>query len=92
MNRPPLLMHLRIRNTQHKFGLWLPLFLIIPVALEVFIILSPLILLAVILLWDSGWVKTMLLAPWVAWRIFCATRGLKVDVENTRECVQISFV
>jgi hypothetical protein len=92
MNRPPLLMHLRIRNAQHRFGLWLPLFLIIPVALVVFIILSPLILLAVIVLWERGWGKTVLLAPWAAWRVFCATRGLRVDVENTRECVQISFV
>ena len=92
MNRPPLLMHLRIRNTRHKFGFWLPLFLIIPVALVVFIILSPLILLAVIIFWDSGRGKTALLAPWAAWRVFCATRGLRVDVENRRECIQIAFV
>ena len=92
MNRPPLLMHLRVKNPEHKFGLWLPLFLIIPVALVVFIILSPLILLAIIVLWHKGWGKTALLAPWAAWRVFCATRGLKVDVQNPRDCLQISFV
>ena len=92
MNRPPLLMHLRIRNDEHKFGLWLPLFLLIPVALVVFIILSPLILLAIIILWPSGWGKTALLAPWAAWRIFCATRGLRVDVQKPGEVVQILFV
>ena len=92
MNRPPLLMHLRIRNPEHKFGLWLPLFLIIPVALVVFIILSPFILVAVVIFWDRGWGKTALLAPWAAWRVFCATRGLKVDVENRRETVQVAFI
>jgi hypothetical protein len=92
MKRPPLLMHFRIRNTRHKFGIWLPIFLIIPVALVVYIILSPLILLAVIFFWDRGWGKTALLAPWAAWKVFCATRGLKVDAQNNRECVQILFV
>lgn len=92
MNMPPLLMRMKIQNPEHKFGLWLPLFLIIPVALVVFIILLPLILLAAILLWHRGWGKPVLLAPWAAWRIFCATRGLKVDVQNPRECVLISFV
>ena len=92
MNRPPLMMRLKIRNPEHKFGLWLPIFLIIPVALVVYIILSPLILLAIIILWPTGWGKTVLLAPWYAWRVFCATRGLKVDVQNPTECVLISFV
>ena len=92
MNRPPLLMHLRLRNEEHNFGLWLPLFLLIPVALVVLIILSPLILLAIIVLWHRGWGKTALLAPWAAWRVFCATRGLKVDVKNPTECVKIAFI
>jgi len=92
MNRPPLLMRVKIQNTEHKFGLWLPLFLLIPIAVVVFIILSPLILLAVIFFWHKGWGKTALMTPWAAWRVFCATRGLKVDVQNPRDCVLISFV
>jgi hypothetical protein len=92
MNRPPLLMRLRIHNRDHKFGLWLPLFLLIPVALVVFIILSPLILLAVIILWPTGWGKVALLAPWYAWCCFCATRGLNVDVQGPREIVKIAFI
>jgi hypothetical protein len=92
MNRPPLLMRLKIHNPDHKFGLWLPLFLLIPVALVVFIILSPLILLAVIILWPTGWGKVALLAPWAAWRVFCATRGLRVDVQGPRESVKIVFI
>jgi hypothetical protein len=92
MNRPPLLMRLRIHNEDHNLGLWLPLFLLIPVALVVYIILSPLILLAIIILWPIGWGKVALLAPWYAWNCFCATRGLKVDVQGPRECVKIAFI
>lgn len=92
MKRPPLLMRLRIHNEEHKFGLWLPLFLLIPIALVVFIILSPLILLAVIILWPTGWGKVALLAPWYAWRVYCAARGLKVDVQNPGEVVKIAII
>ena len=92
MNRPPMLMHLRFKDGKKKFGLWLPLFLLIPIALVVYIILSPLILLATIVLWPTGWGKVALLAPWYAWNCFCATRGLKVDVQGPREIVKIAFI
>ena len=92
MNMPPLLMRLKIKNDEHDFGLWLPLFLFLLIALVVFIILLPLLILAVIVLWPCGWGKTVLLAPWAACRIFCATRGLKVDVQGPREVVKIYFV
>ena len=48
MNRPPMLMHLKFQSENGKFGLWLPLFLLIPLALVVLIILSPLILIAIL--------------------------------------------
>ena len=41
MKRPPMLMHMRIQGERGGFGLWLPLFLLLPLALVVFIILSP---------------------------------------------------
>jgi len=40
MKRPPMLMHMRIQGERKGFGLWLPLFLLLPLALVVFIILS----------------------------------------------------
>lgn len=92
MNRPPMLMHVRVRNESTNFGLWLPLFLLIPVVLVVLIILSPLILIAVLVLWPSGWGKLALLTLRAAIVSFCALRGLKVDVHNPRESVFISVV
>jgi len=92
MNRPPMLMHLKIIGENANFGLWLPLFLLIPLALAVLIILSPLILIGVLALWPSGWGKKAVLALWAAIVSFCSLRGLKVDVQNRRESVYISVV
>ena len=92
MKRPPMLMHVKVRGESRGLGLWLPLFLLIPLALTVFIILSPLILIAVIVLWPSGWGKRALLVLWTALEIFCSIRGLKVDIRNRQQYVLISVV
>ena len=92
MIRPPLLMRVKVRGENANFGLWLPLFLLIPLALVILIILSPLILIATIILWPSGWGKLGLVGLWAAIVSFCSMRGLKVDVHGSRESVYISVV
>ena len=92
MKRPPMLMHLRFQGEERGFGLWLPLFLLLPLAFVVIIILSPLILIAVIVLWPSGWGKRALLVLRAAFDVFCSMRGLRVDVQNSNQCVYISVV
>jgi hypothetical protein len=95
MNWPPMLMHVRIQNEKTKFGLWLPLFLLIPLALVILIILSPLILIAILILWACGYGR------WVWWALRClkaaivsswAIRGLKVDVQGHNGVVQVSVI
>jgi hypothetical protein len=94
MNRPPLWMHLHLKNEArgHDFGLWLPLFLLLPLALVVLIILSPLILIALLVLWPTGWSGWALRALGAAGGVFCAMRGLKVNVENRDQYVYVSIV
>ena len=92
MKRPPMLMHMRIQGEERGFGLWLPLFLLLPLALVVFIILSPLILVSVLVLWPSGWGKRALLISRAAVEIFWEMRGLKVDVRKGRQIVSFSMV
>ena len=92
MSRPPLLMRMRFDNGDRRFGLWLPLFLLMPLALVVFIILSPLILIAVLVLWPSGWGKLALQVMRSAWGLYCSMRGLEVSVNNRHDCVYISVV
>jgi hypothetical protein len=95
MNRPPVLMHVKIKNEKSDFGLWLPLFLLFPLALVVLLVLSPLVLIAILVLWGCGYGR------WVRWGLRClvvafvsswALRGLKVDVQGRRENVFISVV
>ena len=92
MKRPPMLMRLRIQGEERGFGLWLPLFLLLPLALVVFIVLSPLILITVIVLWPSGWGKRALLVLRFAVEALCSMRGLKVDVKNGAQCIYISII
>ena len=92
MKRPPMLMHMRVQGEKSEFGLWLPLFLLLPLALVVFIILSPLILVAAIVLWPNGWGKRALLSLRAAVEIFWSMRGLSLDVHSGRQRVSISVV
>jgi hypothetical protein len=92
MNWPPMLMHIKVQNEEHNFGLWLPLFLLLPLALVVLIILSPLIFIAVLVLWPSGWGEWALMALWGAIVSFWSLRGLTVDVQNGSKCVYVSVV
>jgi hypothetical protein len=87
-----MLMHLRIQGEERGFGLWLPLFLLLPVALVVLIILSPLILIAVLVLWPSGWGKRALLVLRAAFEVFYSMRGLSIDIQSSNQCVYISVV
>ena len=92
MNRPPMLMHVKIQNEDRRFGLWLPLFLLLPLALVVLIILSPLILIAVLVLWPSGWGRWAWIALQAAFMSFWSLRGLKVDIQNDNQYVYVSVV
>jgi len=92
MNRPPTWMHVKIQGEHRGCGLWLPLFLLLPLALVVLLILSPLILIAVLVLLPSGrgiWALRVLRA---AFGVFCSLRGLKVDIQSGHESVYISVV
>ena len=92
MNRPPLWMRVKVKNERSDFGIWLPLFLIIPLAMILSIILSPFLLIAFLILWPFGWGKLVLLVPCGVIVTFCAMRGLKVNVDNPRESVYVSVV
>jgi hypothetical protein len=92
MTRPPMLMHVKMKGEGRSFGLWLPLFLLLPLLLVVLIILSPLILIALLVLWPSGWGKWALLLLKTTFGLFCSMRGLKIDIWNGRQCVYISVV
>ena len=89
---PPSLLRIRIRNSNIRFSLWLPLFLIWPLVLLAMVILSPLIILCAVLLWPLGGPsKPLLLTGPVFFRLFCSLRGLEIAVEKSPDQVLISF-
>jgi hypothetical protein len=90
-----MLMHVKVKNEKSNFGLWLPLFLLFPLALVVLIILSPLIIIGILVLLMLGqerWVEWGLRCLWVAIVSSWALRGLKVDVQNGNQHVFVSVV
>ena len=91
---PPLLMNVRVREDNDRFGIFvpLPLFLLLPIALVIFIILSPLILVAAIVTWPSGWGRAGLQALWAACGIYCSIRGLKVDIRGPQTLVKVTVI
>ena len=95
MNCPPMLMHVKVKNEKSDFGIWLPLFLLFPLALVILLILSPLILIGVLVLCALGQGR------WVWWGLRCfkfaivsswALRGLKVDVQGPKEMVEVTVI
>jgi hypothetical protein len=88
---PPSLLRLRVRDGNHRIGIWFPLVLVWPVVLTIGLLLSPLVIVASIILWPFGWGKTLLLAGPMLFRTFCALRGLRLSVEQPAEEVLIYF-
>lgn len=92
MNWPPMLMHIRVHNQDANFGLWLPLFLIALLVLAVFLVISPLILIALFVCYCLGWGKMAWFAIRMVFVALWNLHGLKVDVQNAKETVFISIV
>ncbi|MBN2240124.1 MAG: hypothetical protein JW712_10150 [Dehalococcoidales bacterium] len=90
MNRPPMTMHVKIKNHDTKFGIWIPLFIIFPILAILFIALAPLALLAAIIVLPFGYARAVLCAP-LLFSVLCAMRGLEVDIKSgNNETVLVS--
>lgn len=93
MKWPPYLMHFKIRNPQHTFSIWLPLFIIGPIALvfllALLLIALPFLVLSVI--FTGRWIP--LRKAWTVTSsvvgILHGLNGLKVDVEDHGQHVLI---
>ena len=79
---PPSLLGFRIQSPTRDFWIWLPLFLLWPLVVLAALVMLPLILLTSLVLWPTGWGRTLLFTgPWL-FRMFCALRGLVIDVKS----------
>ena len=89
MTVPPSILRVRIRTSDRRLGLWIPLFIIWPLAVIIALTLLPLVLIAAFILWPKGLGRPLLLAGPLAWRMFCALRGLEVSVERPGQQVLV---
>jgi hypothetical protein len=92
MSIPPCLMHVRIHNEEHHFGLWLPLFLAWLILAALLLAILPIFLILLIVALPFGWGEFMLLLGPRFYNILCALRGLKVEIDRTNEKVEVLFV
>jgi hypothetical protein len=92
MSIPPCLLHLRIHNEEHNFGIWLPLFLAWLILAVLILALLPIFLILLIVALPFGWGEFMLLLGPRFYNILCALRGLKVDIDRANEKFEILFV
>ena len=92
MSLPPCLLHVRVHNKEHNFGIWLPLFLAWLILAALILAFLPLYLILLIIAFPFGWGEFMLLLVPQLYNVLCALKGLKVDVDKTSEKVEILFV
>ena len=92
MKRPPILMHVKIRNERRGLNLWIPIFLLLPLALAIFIIVAPLILIVIPIFWPSGRRRRALQIFGVVFEIICSMRGINVDMQSNHDYFYISAV
>jgi len=85
----PLLLCLGIGR--RRFPVWLPLFLLWPVAAAVIIVLAPLVLLAALILRPLGWGKLVIISGPMFFGVLCALRGLELNLNLGNRLVLISF-
>ena len=94
MNVPPMLMNVRVKERDQRFGIWIPvpLFLALLLGVVVLIVLSPLILIAALILWPSGWGKSIFVAIGIAFSLYNGLRGLAVDIRGPQQMVKVSVI
>jgi len=105
MKRPPLLIGVRFRGEDGTFPIWLPLFLLLPRALALLMALSPLILIAIIVVRLTGRGRKLppaaraslstlcsLRGIRAAFEVLCSLPGLRVDVRSGNDRVYVSII
>jgi len=95
MKWPPYLMQLKIYRPDYVFNIWLPLFIIGPIALiflfVLFLVALPFLLLSLLFFWRFGWLEYAIKGIPALLFILHSSPGLKVDVEDGERHVMVVF-
>lgn len=97
MKRPPLLLSLKFgkKENSHGFGLWIPLFIIGPIALIIllalFLVALPFMLLSLVFTWHLGLWQRLIMGVAAFFDTMHSLPGLKVDINDGENIVDIAI-
>jgi len=99
MKRPPMLLSLKFGSDGDKDGggmhLWIPLFIIGPVALIIllalFLVALPFILLSMLFTWQLRWVRWIIYGIPAFFSTMHELPGLKVDIQDSKQKIYIAI-
>ena len=90
---PPSILRLLVcRPGRRRINLWIPVFMIWPGLVGLWVALLPVHLLLGAALWRTGAGKWILCGPPRAFAVFCCARGLEMSFENVTERVVVQLV
>ncbi|PKB82441.1 MAG: hypothetical protein BZY88_04205 [SAR202 cluster bacterium Io17-Chloro-G9] len=88
---PPSMLQVRVQSSKRRFGVWFPLILFWPPMLLLALALFPIVMILAMVMWPWGWGRPLLLGGPSFFRLFCALRGLTIDVQAQKQRVYISL-
>lgn len=99
MKRPPMFMVIKIASNEREsgssFDLWIPLFIIGPIALilllALLLISLPFIFLSFLFSWNAAWWRRLWYGIPSFFQLMHSLPGLNVDVENKRNTVYLDI-
>ncbi len=91
MTVPPSVLRVRVLDGDSRVSLWIPLILVWPLAVAVYLVFLPIIVVAAGVTWRSGLGKPILFGGPALFRLYCALRGLEVKVDEPGESVLVYF-
>jgi hypothetical protein len=97
MKRPPMIVSFKInsKDTKHGFGLWVPLFIIGPIALIIllalFLVALPFILLSFLFTWNLRWWRYLIMGVPAFFNTMHSLPGLKIDISDKQNDIYIAI-
>ena len=91
MMLPPSILRVRVLDDDSRVSLWIPLILVWPLVVVIYLLFLPCIIVAAILTWRRGWGRPILLGGPALFRVYCSLRGLEINVTETNQSVLVYF-
>jgi hypothetical protein len=97
MKFPPMVVYMKVGANQDEqnsgFCLWIPLFILVPIALimllALLLIALPFLLISVLITWDVKWLRWVMFSIQAFFKTTHELTGLKLDIEDGKQKIYI---